>query len=250
MLASYIITCDQILQQKINGLWIGGSLSTIELLSIASHVKQGHVYHLWTYQNMDVPKGVVLKDGNEILPESDIFCYSGPKAIGGGSFSAFSNLFRYKLLSERDEWWCDTDVVCLKPFNFDEPYAYATEKLETGEIVPTTCVMRIPREVAGFCYREGARLGKNVIWGEIGPSLFAVGVRTLPQYRKEPATFCPIQWWELEKIFQPGDLGDSHGVHLWNEMWRRRGIDKDKTYQPDSLLEELKRRVRPQPKLL
>ena len=31
-------------------------------------------------------------------------------------------------------------------------------------------------------------------------------------------------------------------IHLWNEVWRRKGINKNKTFHSDSLYEELKKR--------
>ena len=31
-------------------------------------------------------------------------------------------------------------------------------------------------------------------------------------------------------------------VHLWNEVWRRHGMDKNKTYHPESLYEQLKKK--------
>lgn len=227
----------------INSLWIGEELTAVEWLSIASHLQQGHEYHLWTYQDLAVPKGVILEDGNAILPASNIFCYSGPKETGGGSVSAFSNVFRYKLLSEREGWWCDTDVVCLKPFSF-ESHAYATEQLEDGTVVPTTCVMHIPRDVAAFCYRTAVNRGRSVRWGEIGPALFALGVQGIPEFAKDPTVFCPIHWWNYRVLFEERQAPESYAIHLWNEMWRRDGVDKNGTFGPNSLFECLKRKMR------
>ena len=74
----------------IQSLWIGKSLSKLEILSMVSFIQNGHTYHLYTYEPVDnVPEGVIIKDGNEILDKSEIFYYSN------GSPSAFSNLFRY-----------------------------------------------------------------------------------------------------------------------------------------------------------
>ncbi len=58
----------------IQGLWIGDRLSTMEALSIKSFLNNGHEYHLYTYSHVDnIPLGTIVKDGNEILPESEIF---------------------------------------------------------------------------------------------------------------------------------------------------------------------------------
>ena len=115
----------------VQGLWIGSPLSIMERLSIKSFLDNGHEYHLYTYDELkDVPAGTVIKDGNEILPASAIFKYKDRP-----SYSAFSNFFRYKLLLERGGWWVDTDVICLKPFDFPEEHVFATEKLDEREVV-------------------------------------------------------------------------------------------------------------------
>jgi len=221
---------------KINSLWIG-DLSPLERLSITSHLKHGHEYHLWTYAPLDAPLGVALEDGNEILPESEIFTYSGPSEEGGGSVSAFSNLFRYKLLSEREEWWCDTDVVCLRPWDFEDKYIIATE----AEGVPATCVMKPPREVAQSCYEVASKKNRKLlIWGEIGPALFGQKVHHL--HLQKPEVFCPVGWEDVDALFSPMDLGQSHAVHLWNEMWRREGYSKEQRFSPDCIYEQLKSR--------
>ena len=65
-----------------------------------SFINHGHSFDLYTYDlKMTVPGGVRLKDASQILKKRDYFTYkTGP---GKGSPSAFSNLFRYKLLYER-----------------------------------------------------------------------------------------------------------------------------------------------------
>jgi hypothetical protein len=235
----------------VNSLWIGDKLTTLEHLSMLSHIRQGHEYHLWVYDNVEVPKGVFVEDAEKVLPASEIFCYSGPLATGGGSVSAFSNVFRYKLLSEQDGWWCDTDVVCLKPFNF-KSYAYATEQLSCGTIVPTTCVFSVPREVARFCYRTANNKDRTKVqWGEIGPALFGISVSSHGNFAQQPSVFCPIGWWEHHRFFEQTELpNECYGVHLWNEMWRRKEINKDGSFARNCLYEQLKRLFMPQFKMI
>ena len=92
----------------------------MEEMCLSSFVHHGHEVHLYSYSEIEnVPEGVEKKDGREILPEDMIFEYKHHK-----SFSGFSNYFRYKLLSEKGGWWTDTDVVCLKPFDFDSNYVF------------------------------------------------------------------------------------------------------------------------------
>ena len=98
----------------IQSLWIGGTLSKMEQLSAKSFIDHGHTYHLYTYgETNNIPEGVIVKDGNEILPENEIFRYKN------GSVSAFSNYFRFMLLYKKGGYWADTDLICVKPFKFD-----------------------------------------------------------------------------------------------------------------------------------
>jgi len=116
----------------INSLWVGKSLSLMEQLSITSFLRNGHEYDLYCYNEIaDVPAGATLRDAAEILPSSEIFYYR--HGAGKGSVAGFSNLFRFKLLFEKRGWWVDTDVVCLRPFDFDEPIVLASER--TGDRV-------------------------------------------------------------------------------------------------------------------
>lgn len=232
---------------KINSLWIGGPLSTLERLSIASHLQQGHEYHLWTYEPLEAPEGVVIEDGNEILPASEIFCYSGPSKDGGGSVSAFSNWFRYKLLMERGGWWCDTDVVCLRPFDFGRDYVIASEgqrPWKQGDPTATTCVFKVPPNspLMIYCWQRCQEMGRGVKWGKIGPHLLSesVSFHHLPEAVVPHWVFCPIHWYSFEDLFTPFPLGKSYAVHLWNEMWRRNGIDKDEEFDKNCMYERLK----------
>lgn len=114
----------------VNALWVGRTLSLIELLTLYSFTYHGHIVHLWTYDTIltPLPPGVILKDANDIIPESEIFYkkHKDPVAgVGKGSIGApFSDLFRYKLLYEYGGWWVDMDVTCLKPLNISEPYFF------------------------------------------------------------------------------------------------------------------------------
>ena len=127
----------------INSLWIGRPLSPMEQLSIASFLQNGYEYHLYCYDEIgNVPAGTVLRDAAEILPASGIFYYR--RGAGGGSVSAFANLFHFKFLLERGGWWVDTDMVCLRRFDFPEPILFASERSRTGTLA-TDVVLSFPR---------------------------------------------------------------------------------------------------------
>lgn len=98
-------------------------------LTIHSYVNKGHTFYLWRYKPTSevLPKGVIVKDANEIIPEEEIFRKkeSDPKfGLGKNSLGTFSDIFRYKLLYEYGGWWTDMDITCLKALNFKEEYYF------------------------------------------------------------------------------------------------------------------------------
>ena len=50
------------MEKSVNGLWIGESLSTLQIISINSWIKNGFEFNLYTYENVkNVPLDVNLK---------------------------------------------------------------------------------------------------------------------------------------------------------------------------------------------
>ena len=129
----------------IQTMWVGKFLSDMELLCLNSFVKNGHEIHLYAYDEIsNVPEGVVVKDGEEILSSEHIFQYADHK-----SYSAFSNYFRYKLLYDKGGYWVDTDVVCLKKFDFDSLYVFCSEEvlpLNAGNTHVGSCIIKAPKD--------------------------------------------------------------------------------------------------------
>jgi hypothetical protein len=230
----------------VQGLWIGSDLSAMEQLSIASFLRNGHEYHLYGYDNLgNVPPGTIVKDGREILPASMIFQYKEHK-----SYSAFSNFFRYKLLLERGGWWVDTDLVCLKPFDFAEEYVFSSEKAVDREFINSGAIKAPPAsQPVAYAWESCQRANPGeLMWGEVGPKLMAAAVRefSLEPYVKSYEVFCPIGYSEWLTILEPNCIRQfpeaTHAVHLWNEFWRRNGRDKNRRYHPACLYEQLRQR--------
>ena len=72
------------MNQIIQGLWVGPELSVMEQLSVSSFLRHGHQYHLYVYGDVkNIPAGAVVKDGNEILPSSRIFQYKQQRKLLG-----------------------------------------------------------------------------------------------------------------------------------------------------------------------
>jgi len=106
----------------IQGLWVGGSLSVIEALSIKSFLFHGHKFHLYAYDPIEnVPDGALIRDANDILPKRQIY------RKRDGSLSSFANLFRWVLLKKLGGIWVDMDVICLRPFDFPDDILFGWE---------------------------------------------------------------------------------------------------------------------------
>jgi hypothetical protein len=230
----------------VNSLWVGTDLSDMERIAMTSHLKQGHAYRLWCYDDIEgVPDGVIIEDGNKVLPESDIFTYRVGE--GRGSFSAFSNLFRYKMIADGHGWWVDTDVVALKPFNFQTAHVFASELTEDYRAHATTCVIKSTPEFGKSCYEWARGQNRDTLeWGVIGPTLLRHQIikQRLGQFVRNPVDFCPLNWFDPlanEIQFESLNLDNSYAVHLWHEMWRRKNINKNGAFHEGTLYGRLKK---------
>jgi len=232
------------MNEIIQGLWVGPELSVMEQLSVSSFLRNGDQYHLYVYDDVkNIPAGTVVKDGNEILPASRIFQYKQQ-----ASYSGFSNFFRYKLLLERGGWWIDTDVICLKPFDFADEYVFSSELDQEREVI-SSGIIKAPAgsEVMAYAWRVCEQKDpQQLMWGETGPRLMTEAVRScsLENYAKPPKVFSPLTFSEWRRVLEPDAQGlvdeESYAIHLWNEMWRAAGQDKNSTYDPECLYERLK----------
>ena len=228
----------------IQGLWIGEELSAMEQLSVASFIANGHDYHLYTYEPVrNVPAKAEIRDAEEILPRSRAFQYSQHR-----TWSGFANFFRYKLLLERGGWWADTDLVCLEPFDFADDYVFSSE-FSNGRQMVNIGAIKAPagNEIMSWMWdvcqtKDPAKL----VWGETGPALMEQGVGkfSMEKFVKPWKTFCPVGFRDWTQVLDPDppDISGSHGLHLWHEMWRAAGQDKNARYHPDSLYEQLRRK--------
>ena len=225
----------------IQGLWIGSELSIMEQMSIVSFLQNGHEYHLYSYNEIaNVPAGVGARNANEILPASAIFQYKDRP-----SYAGFANSFRYKLLLERGGWWADSDLICLRSFDFRDEYVFSSE-FNVGHQLVNCGAIKVPKgsEVMADAWTIcQAKEPDKLVWGETGPQLMSEVVKKhgLEKYEKPYYIFCPISEWH--KILQPDELLDdrAYAIHLWNEEWRRAGKNKNGRYNRNCIYERLKR---------
>ncbi len=234
----------------VQSFWLGARLPALQLLSLRSFLAQGHDYHLYAFEPIEnVPDGVTMLDAASILPRDSVFTYQ--RGFGRGSSSAFSNLFRYKLLYERGGWWVDTDVVCLRPFDFDADFVFATERDPERRQTVASCVIKSPAnaDYLKYCLDScGSRDKSTIEWGEIGPRLVSDAVTrfNLDRFLLPPEAFNPIDYSLFSEIqaagFEMARLSESFAVHLWNQKWKTHCLDPNYDGAPDSLYAWLRRR--------
>lgn len=130
----------------IHAVWVGTKLSILEQLAIHSFQQQGHVFHLWLYDDcLDVPNGVVKRDAGTIMARDTIFRYHGrPSALlengGIGSLGHWSDQFQMKLLYEVGGVYTQLDVFLLGPLDFSAPYIFTAD-----ESCFQSCFMKCPQ---------------------------------------------------------------------------------------------------------
>jgi hypothetical protein len=257
-------------QQPVQSLWIGKQLSKVEQLCIQSFLDHGHDFHLYTYEELNnVPAGAQIHDARAIIAEDKIFRFK--EGWGKGSVSGFADLFRLLLLKEKGGWWVDMDIICLKPFLFNqETIICSSYEGEYGSLA-NNCVIKAPKDspLIDYCIDELAKTDiQNMSFGSAGPFLFQKAVKEL---RSESLIlpyqyFNPISWKFIGELLlgkmtsanklkeyvrpmmkpdtMPGRRinADSYAVHFWNEVWNANGFDKNGSYANSSLFEILKRK--------
>jgi hypothetical protein len=232
--------------EVIQSLWIGSRLSVMEQLCVSSFLRNGHPFHLYVYRETSgIPAGTTVLDGNEILPASRIFTYREHNTYAG-----FANFFRYKLLLEKGGWFVDADTICIRPFRFPSSYVFSSEGINGRQLVNLAAI-KVPAGSAIMrqAWEACERLDTNELkWSQCGPSMLGPAVKacSLEQYVKPSEAFCPVHFSVWERMLDPQvqwDIdGGTYAFHLWNELWRRAGQDKDARYPEACLYEQLKRR--------
>ncbi len=230
----------------IRSLWVGNELSTLERMCIESYQRVGHEFHLYSYNFVEnVPPGTFYQEAEDIVPKAAIGVFQ--------NLANFSDYFRYTLLYRHGGYWVDLDNFCLRPYDFQVPYVFSSQRPgpTSFESEINAGVIRVPEPctpIMRFCLDQVAAMDtKTNHWSQIGPGLLMDAYHrfNLERYLKPYKTFCPIDYFTAPASVvgegtwnTPFDL-NTYSVHLWNEEMRRAGVDKNAKY-PNSLYERLK----------
>ncbi|WP_263352892.1 glycosyltransferase [Acidicapsa acidisoli] len=232
--------------ENIQALWIGDCLSVMEQMCIQSFLSHGHPFHLYAYQDIaGVPPGTVVLDANAVLPASRIFTYREHKTYAG-----FANFFRYKLLLEKGGWFVDADTICVQPFDFSGEYVFSSEGINGRQLVNVGAVKAPPGSpVIQYAWEACERFDVTELkWSQCGPALLrqAIEACALQEHVQHWEVFCPVHFSVWEQMLDPAVQWSfdkkTRAIHLWNELWRREGRNKDAAYPEACLYEQLKRR--------
>lgn len=233
---------QSVVQDTIQSLWVGSDLDIVQQLCLASYLYHGHEVCLYVYQDLkNIPKGVVVKDANEILPEKDIF-YSH------GSLAHFSDWFRWQMIFDKSGYWVDMDEVCLKPFNFSDDYVFGYESYAVANAVlkfPSHHYLAelmvfmsqnpnhiLPWDTKHDIKRKQNRIKKNLgrehtLWGEAsGPTgltkaLFYFGLDGFikPYYYFYGLNATQIRRMLLDNNFDECIFENMYAIHIWKDAF-------------------------------
>ena len=260
----------------VQGLWVGGRLSTLERLCLRSFCAHGHEFHLYHYDALEnVPQvdGLRLISAEEILPRKAVYLHRS------GRHSWFADHFRWELLRQRGGWWVDMDMVCLRPLDIPDDIVLAA--LNYWPLL-NIAIIKLPRghvaaKAAADCYANVDRFQpwdssrvkvrkafrRLTFWrdsrkrigsddaGSMGGFTAIVRHFGLEKHIRRAHLFHILDMTLLDYAFD-GTLYDmgalepmlsqSYTVHLSNSWLPKLGIDKDGKHPQNSLYEILKRR--------
>ncbi len=227
----------------VQSLWVGDKLGDLEINCIKSHLRVGHIFILYVYNDVgNIPDGTIVEDGRDILHES----YLGKGDNFG--YYPFSDIFRFNLLYKKGGYWVDLDLYATRNWTeLDNNYEYifASERTiqkgayrnRTKDKVATICLLKAPRG-SGF-YRELTLRVMNPKFKISRRDICMVALRNLlDKYEMEKYLvpfyyFCPVDWWNAKEMFLDEDfkekygvlpmekkdvLEKSYGIHFWRHL--------------------------------
>jgi hypothetical protein len=212
--------------QTFDTFWHGPELSPLHWACLKSFIQQGHSVRLFCYQEVKVPHGVSLEDASQISRQEEIFKFED-------SFSAFSDLFRYKLMLKYGGWWVDTDVYCTRDDIPDCDYSWASQDatMLNGAVLKFPAGDPTLQRMLDQASRDAANM---TVWEQIGPQVLTdhLSSWSAPGHFGSTEAFYPVHWLETFLFWLPGERdwvrsksANACFIHTWASMFNRFGID-------------------------
>lgn len=214
--------------RSVSALWIGGPLGPYERLCLTSFVRSGFAVQLFTFDDsLPVPPGVVRRMAGDILPAGSVF----ENVHERGTFAAYSNVFRYRLLQLEDTTWVDADVLSVADELPGTPYLFGDQ----GGGLVNGAVLHAPSDSPFLAHLYDVASSTDpgqIVWGQLGPTLITRTIQRfgLEELVQEQQVLYPVHWDDLATLFDPqgadaveDGLRGAATVHLWNEILRRAG---------------------------
>jgi len=231
-----------------NFFW-DGEMSNLEKSCIKSFVRNGFKVKLWSYNGFIV-EGAKSCDANLVLDKSymynnDIQQHHDFASIEKCKLAAFSDFFRYKLISEYGGWWFDTDCFCLKDVSeytkIKSNYDLVSFYEEDDNIACGVFYLKKDTILSNLIMQEFNHLleiekGKVSKWATFGPKFFT---NFINKYNLLDgifdASYCySIHWNDVDLMLYPQNLEnainatkDSLLTHIWTPTFAEKQIDKN-----------------------
>ena len=224
-------------------LWSHGSFSTLEKLCAVSFMKNGYEFHLYHYGEIEnVPNGVIMKDGNEIMPY-----------IKFEHHAQFADMFRYKLLHDKGGWWVDADEICLQRILFEKSPIIWCRETENGFVSNAIMYAEKGSEIMLDLYRQSCVISEKekISYLSLGPPMVTKYVNEKNLFGTLVSTklLCPIKGEACIWPFSEGAIRDrieeyvknSFTIHMWKSRCLHIGINFNAEYN-GSFYERIKRK--------
>jgi len=238
-------------QQVANFFW-HGDLSLYEVMCINSFVKHNFTVNLWSFNDFNLPS-VNFCNIEKFYKLSDIqkFYQDGKQ----GSLAAFSDAVRYTILKNFSGWWFDTDCVCFRDqhqffeLTVDKKIVAGWEDINHINGAVLNFVDPVYATKSFNLFTEISKEQNNSFrWGDIGPKLITQLIKdnNLENEVVPQNYFYPIHYKNAVDIFDESKLTettnlckDAYTLHLWNEVLRKKKINKNVIPNNNSLMSNL-----------
>ena len=209
-------------------------MSMIQKISLASFIYHKHDIVLYVYDmNMSVPIGIKKVDANEIIPEDKIF-------LSDGSYAAFSDMFRYRMIQKTGRAWVDADTICLRPDWYFENNIFASYEIHDNEKRVANGVLGLDKDSKILEYlvdNSSISNKENLEWGELGPKLLTKAFIEFDymKYAKPTEVFLGVQPYQSIALWTPKgrnqiaklEKNGTYSISIYNHQATRKGYDKN-----------------------